>query len=273
MIKIGDFSKLSRVTVKTLRYYDELDLLKPVQVDPFTGYRFYAAQQLLLLNRILALKDLGISLAQIKRLLKDGLPQEQMLGILRQRQVELEHEIEGSQAKMERVLARLRQFEQENSMSTVDVVMKSVPAITIASVRGKVPSYTSQDPLWEQLEMRLQQAGVKPIEPCFTIDHDKEYRETDHDLEVCEPISGMVKLPQPVEVRTLPAEKVMASLIHHGPFNTLTQSYQKMVKWLEENGYQISGPGREIYISTGEGPVKQDDPSYVVEIQFPVSKG
>ena len=80
MIRIGDFSKLSRISVKTLRYYDEMGLLKPVEVDPFTGYRLYEYSQLSTLNRILALKDLGFSLEEIGRHLDDGLSTEQMRG-------------------------------------------------------------------------------------------------------------------------------------------------------------------------------------------------
>jgi len=88
MIRIGDFSKLSRIPVKTLRYYDEMGLLQPVQVDPFTGYRLYEYSQLSDLNRILALKDLGFSLEEIGRLLDDGLSVEQMRGMLKLRETE-----------------------------------------------------------------------------------------------------------------------------------------------------------------------------------------
>ena len=148
MIKIGDFSKQSCVPIKTLRYYDELDLLKPVQVDPFTGYRYYAAAQLFTINRILALKDLGIPLEQIKKLIQGGLPAGQMVGILRQRQMELEQEVDENQARLERLSIRLKQFEQEDHMSTFDVVIKSVPAVRIVSRRGMVPTYASQGMLW-----------------------------------------------------------------------------------------------------------------------------
>ncbi len=88
MIRIGDFSKLSRVPVKTLRYYDEVGLLKPVEVDAFTGYRLYKYSQLPTLNRILALKELGFSLEEIGRLLDEDLSVEQMRGMLKLREME-----------------------------------------------------------------------------------------------------------------------------------------------------------------------------------------
>jgi len=140
MIKIGDFSKLSLLSVKTLRYYDEMGLLKPVQVDRFTGYRYYSASQLPRLNRILALKEMGLTLEHIRMLLEKDLPADQVLGILRRRQVELQQEIQVSEAMLRRVEVRLRQFEQENYMPKNEVTIKSVPALWVASVRGVVPT-------------------------------------------------------------------------------------------------------------------------------------
>lgn len=273
MIKIGDFSILSRVPIKTLRYYDELDLLKPVHVDPYTGYRYYSAAQLFTLNRILALKDLGIPLEQIKKLIQNGLPAGQMVGILHQRQVELEQELEENQARLERLNVRLRQFEQEDMMSTFDVVIKSVPPVRVVSRRGMVPTYPAQGKLWEELEAAMQKAGIRATGPCFTLDHDEEYKDGDHDLEVCEQVDERASLPAPFETKTLPAEELMASHIHRGAFNTLTGAYQQMLAWLEQNGYQVCGMGREIYIDlAGDHESRQDNPNYVTEIQFPVKK-
>jgi effector-binding domain-containing protein len=272
MIKIGDFSKLSQVSVKTLRYYSDIGLLIPAYIDQFTSNRYYAASQLLRLNRILALKDLGISLDQTKKLLSDGLPAEQMTKILHQHLVDLEQQIEVEMDKVKHLTVYLRQFEQEQNMSTLDIVIKSIPEIEVASYRGIAPTYPAQQILWKELDITLEQARIKPIGPCFTVDHDEEYKEADHDLEVCEPIPPGVTLTGKCEVKTLPAVKEMASLLHNGSFETLPDSYQKMIHWLDENKYQICGPSREVYIFTGEGLARQDDPSYLTEIQFPVKK-
>src|SRR5512134_2804859 len=109
MIKIGDFARLSQVSVVTLRYYDEMDLLKPVKVDAFTGYRFYSADQLPRLNRILALKDFGFSLEQIKLMLADELTLEQLRGMLTLQRKEVEKRLVDEQARLSRIEARLRQ--------------------------------------------------------------------------------------------------------------------------------------------------------------------
>lgn len=272
MIKIGDFSKVSRVPVKTLRYYDELGLLKPVQVDPFTRYRYYSAEQIARLNRILALKDLGLTLEQIRRLLREDLPAGQVIGMLRRRRVELEQEIKDSQAVMVRIEARLDQFEKEQNMSDQDIVIKSVVAFHVASVRGTVPTYAEQEPLWHALEKAMHKAGVQPVGPCFTIDHDDEYKARDHDLEACFPVEGPAALDAPAVVRELPAVENMACLTHHGAFNDLMSRYQELLAWIDRNGWQICGAGREIYLFAGNGPVRQDDPGYVTEIQFPVKR-
>src|SRR4030095_1616002 len=129
MIKIGDFARLSQVSVVTLRYYDEMDLLKPVRVDDFTGYRYYSVDQLPRLNRILALKDLGFSLEQIRLMLTDGLSLEQLRSMLTLQRVEVEKRLADEQGRLLRIEARLRQIELEDKMSNYDVVLKTAPAM------------------------------------------------------------------------------------------------------------------------------------------------
>jgi len=273
MFKIGDFSKLSQVTVKTLRYYDELGLLKPVSVDRFTGYRYYSADQLPRLNRILALKDLGLALEEIGALLNDELPAAQLRGMLRLKQIQARERVREEQDRLARVEARLRQIEEEGKMPTYEMVIKSVPALRVASVRGIVPTYSQQGQLWGELEAYLAQNGVRPSGPCFARYHDTEYKERDVDVEACEPIDANVTLRSTdrIKVYDLPAVNTMLSIVHHGAYNTLNQAYQARLKWMQENAYRYCGPDREIYIKVSN-PVRQDDPSYVTEIQIPVEK-
>ncbi|HEX5941992.1 MAG TPA: MerR family transcriptional regulator [Anaerolineales bacterium] len=271
MIRIGDFSKLSRVSVKTLRYYDETGLLKPVHVDPFTGYRLYEYSQLSILHRILALKDLGFSLEEIGHLLDDGLSVEQMRGMLKLRETEARYRVREEAERLERIGARLRQLEQENSMSRYDVVIKSADEIKVASVRGVVPTPPEQGGLWQELEEYLAQQRVRPTGACFTLYYDDEYKERDWDVEVCEPIEAELGESNHVNVQTLPAVKTLASTIHNGPFVTIGEAYNAIGKWITDNGYHIVGPCREVYLHTVE-PVSQTDLNTVTEIQFPVEK-
>ena len=274
MFKIGDFSRISRVSVKTLRYYDELGLLKPESVDVFTGYRNYSASQLPRLNRILALKDLGLSLDQVGALLDGDVTTAQMRAMLGRQRLEIEKHMDEEKARLTRVEARLHQIEMEGSMSDYDIVIKSVPAIRVASVRGIVPKYSMQEMLWRELEGYLHLHATKPVGPCFSIYHDPEYKETNIDCEACEPI-GTAVLPatRRVQVYELPAVARMACVVHKGPFTTIPQSVIALSQWIEASGYRICGPNREIYIYTGKSTIiRQDDPSYVTENQFPVDK-
>lgn len=271
MFKIGDFSKLSQVSVKTLRYYDEIGLLKPIEIDRFTGYRYYAAGQLSRLNRILLLKDLGLSLDQIGRLLQSDLPPDQLRGMLKLRQAEIERSIEEEAGRLARVAALLSQIQQEESMSNHDVVIKRMAPLRVAALRGIIPTFNQQSHLWGELEGYLAQNKVTPAGPCLTLYHDAEYKDHDVDAEVCEPIATALPGNERIKVYDLPAVEMMACTVHHGSFHTLSQAYNELMKWIEANGYRICGPDREIYIQTGE-PVRQDDPSYVTEIQMPVEK-
>jgi DNA-binding transcriptional MerR regulator len=141
MLKIGDFSKLAQVSVKTLRYYGRLGLLKPAWIDRFTGYRYYALDQLPRLNRILALKGLGFSLEQVQRLLRDDLSAAELRGMMRMKHAELERQVQTEQSRLARVEARLRQIELEGTMPEYEVVFKTVPPQRVIGIRDVIPGY------------------------------------------------------------------------------------------------------------------------------------
>ena len=271
MIRIGDFSKLSRVPVKTLRYYDEVGLLRPVHVDDFTGYRYYAHEQVMRLNRILALKDLGFSLEQIAGLLDEGLSSEKMRGMLILRQSEIKQRVQEEAERLQRVETRLRQIEQEKEMSKYDVVIKSAEATKVASVRSVIPQPSDQGKLWEELGGYLALQKVRPTGPCFSLYYDEEFKEHDWDIEVCEPLEGEVAATKRVKVYSLPAVSNTACVVHHGPFTAIGQAYEALMKWIGENGYHIVGPAREVYLREAKNG-DQNDPSTVTEIQLPVEK-
>jgi effector-binding domain-containing protein len=271
MIRIGDFSKLSRVSVKTLRYYDEMGLLKPVSVDRFTGYRLYEYSQLSTLNRILALKELGFSLEEIGRLLDDELSVEQMRGMLKLRETEARQRVREEAERLERIESWLRQIEQEKIMSKYDVVIKKVEVVKIASVRDVVPLPSEQGRLWGELGEYLEANHVRPNGACFTLYHDDEFKERDWDVEVCEPIEGDLNESARVKVWSLPAA-TMACTIHNGGFVTIGEAYNAIGKWITDNGYRITGPCREVYLKPSKNG-SQTDPETVTEIQFPVEKG
>jgi effector-binding domain-containing protein len=271
MIRIGDFSKLSRVSVKTLRFYDEMGLLKPVEVDRFSGYRYYEYGQLACLNRILALKDLGFALEEIRKLLESDLPAEQLRGMLKLREAESRQRVQEEAERLMRIEARLRQIEQEDVMSKYDVVIKKIEPLKVASLRGVVPTPPEQGVLWRELEGYLAMHRVRGIGPCLSLYHDDEYREQDWDIEVCAPIAEDVPPSKRIAVQVLPSMAAMACTIHEGPFVTIGEAYDAVMRWVDENGYQIIGPVREVYLKEAEHG-SQTDPGTVTEIQVPVEK-
>ena len=271
MIKIGDFSKLSLVSIKTLRYYDEMGLLKPVHVDQFTGYRYYSVSQLPRLHRILALKDLGFSLEQIAHVLNEGVSPEQLRGMLRLRQAELQQHIAGEQERLARIEARLNIMTMEGTMSDYEVVIKQVEPQLVAGVRDTLPAYPAVGRLFDEVYGYLARCGVNGLaEVGVAIWHDDEYKTSDIDGEAAVYLKRPIPEGERVKVYELPAA-TMASVVHKGAFNRLSQAYEALGRWIEANGYKIVGPNREVYLYCAQ-PVRQDDESYVTEIQFPVEK-
>ncbi len=275
MFKIGDFSKLSRVSVKTLHYYDAVGLLKPLQVDPFTGYRFYSFEQLPRLNRILALKDLGFSLEQIGQILDDDLPPEQLRGMLRLRQAELSEQVVHAQERLRRIETRLQQIEKEGQMSDVEVMIKQVESIKIAAAREIVPKK-------EQMRERcialnddvcdlLAKTGIQSNGMGLALYHDSTPQGIDVEmamvLQTDSPDQASVGR---AAIRQLPAVTVASALYQgsYDAFDAVTQVYVALGQWIESNGYRVTGPSRELYLQT---PGK-DNPNGVMEIQFPVEK-
>jgi DNA-binding transcriptional MerR regulator/DNA gyrase inhibitor GyrI len=267
VLKIGDFSALSRVSVKTLRYYDEMGLLKPAHVDADSGYRHYSASQLPRLHRILALRDLGFGLETIGKLLEEGVTADQLRGMLKLRQAEQENRVREEQERLARLLARVRLIEQEGIMSK-EVLLKELPPQWIASVRAIVANYPAIGSLYGELYSNLGPAAFSGIPGARW--HDREHKEQDVDAEACVFLKGPVSARGRVQVTELPAATV-ASIMHEGSYQRLSESYNVVVPWVEANGYTIAGPIREVYLKMSQ-PVRQDDESYVTEIQVPVQK-
>lgn len=277
MLKIGDFSKLSQVSIKALRLYDQKGLLKPSLVDRFTGYRFYSAHQLPRLNRILAFKDLGFSLEEVAKLLTEEVAPSQIRGMLRLKQGQLQQHITDSQERLGRVEARLKQIEMENMMANYDVVIKKIEPITVISRRDILPSYIAISELFGEVFGYLGSQGINPSGLPLAIWHDQEYKESDVDGEAAAPIDPSLgeKLTRtlgqenPLKISALPGYKQAACIVYQGSYQFMPQAYTHLLTWIEENGYQIVANNREVYINGG---AEQDNESYITEIQFPVEK-
>ncbi len=270
MFRIGEFSKLAQVTVKTLRLYDERGLLEPARVDRSSGYRFYAADQLPRLQRILALKDLGLSLQEIADLMDEEPGADEIRGMLRLRRAELEREIADGRARLGRVEAYLARLEREGEMPMYDVTIKSAPALRVASLRDTVPHYPDIERLFGELCGFLGGARLQFTGPPLALYHDGEYREQDVDIEVAAPFAGRLPAHPRVRERELPAEACLACTVHQGPYEEIRHAYAALLGWVEANGYRIAGPDREVYL-VGPEPGRAPS-SYVTELQVPVAR-
>lgn len=280
--KIGDFSQLGRVSVRTLRLYDELGLFKPAATDQWSGYRYYTLDQLPRLNRILALKDLGLSLEQIAQLLKNDLSAKQMREMLAQKQGELEVQLVETRKQMQRVQARLHQIENEGAPPAYEVALKPVDPTTIASVRVVVPHIDQMgDMRIERVTsfyQTLARHQIKPVDPELFIYHIAEYHDENIDTEMGSTVDASVLKKYPrgvgeVTFRELARETSVASVIHHGNIWGIPDAMTALYAWVGRNGLQSAGPYRELHHGWREctTPPEILFHSITLEIQLPVA--
>ncbi|MBK8024175.1 MAG: GyrI-like domain-containing protein [Chloroflexi bacterium] len=274
MFKIGVFSRLVQVPVATLRYYDYVGLLKPDRVDAQTGYRYYSADQLPRLHRILALRGLGFSLEEIGQALESQVPSEQMRGMLRLRQAQLNQELAEAQQRLREVEMRLQQIEHEGEISTYDVLLKAVEPQIVALVRATVPSHAMIGALFDELIGILNQGmtAALQVEPgrSMALWFDSEYRPHHVDGAAAVLLDERIPNRGSMEVVELPGG-TMASAVHHGSYETLYRAHEAVLQWIEANGYHVAGPDREVYLYNA-APVRRDDPSFITEVQYPVAR-
>lgn len=277
MFKIGEFSKLVQVPVATLRYYDQVGLLKPVEVDRFTGYRYYSASQLPQLHRILALKGLGFSLEQISTVLAEGLTPEQMRGMLRLRHAQIRQQLVEVQNQLVEVEARLQQIEHEEQLSTYDVVVKQVEPLLVASVRTILPNHSAVGALFGEVYEGIRPYVNQALFPnpeegrqTLVLWYDAEFKDTDVDGAAAFMLRCRVPDSGRMHVHELPAA-TMAATIHHGTYTTIGEAHEAVIRWIEANNYRIAGADRELNLYHAT-PIRQDDPTYITEIQYPIEK-
>ena len=276
MFRIGEFSRIARVTIDTLRHYDALGLLKPAAVDPSTGYRYYAARQLEPLNRILALKESGLSLEEIARILQNRLDNEGLRGVLRVQLALAETEMQAAQTRRERIVARLNYLELEDKMPPYEVALKSVEALTVAAIRQTVPTIDEMPQrcgaMLDSIAQWMVSNGL-PFGPALTTYYSESFTRENVDTECAFviPDAAAAKAAPPaapIEVRQMAGAPLVAYTVVAGDFyrqvDGLTPAYHAIARWIEENGYQISGPARELFYGSPAGG------DLTAEIQFPV---
>lgn len=271
MFKIGEFSKLIKVPIKTLRYYDELGIFKPIKIDRFTGYRYYSASQLDTLNKILSLKDIGFSLEQIKYIIENNVSSEKLISMLKMKEIETNEIIKANNEKLNRINSLVKMLNnKEDIVMNYNVVIKKIEPTMAACLRDIIPDYSAQHDLWCEMAEHLNKHNIKILPGCGVIYHDPGFKESNVDMEIVELTSAAVPETDRIKYKELPGYETVATLIHKGFYDRLSDSYTVLLKWIEENGYKICGPNMEIYIA-GEWCTDNPD-EYITEIQIPVQK-
>ncbi|MGN0086776.1 MAG: MerR family transcriptional regulator [Alloprevotella sp.] len=268
LFKIGEFSKLMQVTVKTLRHYEQKGLLLPDEVDEWTGYRYYGVAQMQKLNAIRDLQRLGFSLYEIKELYDDDLHTPDIQQITAKLS-ETEQQLQLLTARRNRLL------EWKNSRKAIKTMEKfsiqSLPAIIVASHRETIPNYAALGPLCcEKIGPEMQRLGCKCPTPgyCFTIEHNPEYRPTDIDIEYCEQVEETGQDSAIIQFKQLPAVPRAFCMKHIGPYERFYESFTEAFRHIEEQGYKVIGQPRTSYI---DGIWNQADPEkWVSLIQIPI---
>lgn len=266
--KIGEFSQFMQVTVKTLRHYEQKGLLVPEGTDPWMGYRYYGLAQMQKLASIRNLQRLGFSLDEIKDLYDES---EHVPSI-----VQIEDKIRSTETQMAQLEMRLQRLlllrdSRQEIKKMERFTIQPLPEIVVASHREVIPDYAALGPLcYEKIGPEMQRLGCKCPTPgyCFTIDHNREYRLSDIDIEYCEQVEEMLPDTAFIQFKRLPEVPKALILKHVGPYERFYESFTEAVRYMEEHGLQMTGQPRFSYV---DGIWNQEDPEkWVSFIQIPL---
>jgi DNA-binding transcriptional MerR regulator len=264
MLKIGDFARLGQVSVRMLRNYDELGLLVPAHVDPWTNYRSYTAAQLARLTRIVALRGLGFGLEAIGRILDEELSAGQLEGMLKLRRAELAEQLRSTNDQLQAVEHRLRMIEGEKMDR--EFVVKPIPAVRLGEMSCTVNAQgdisTEVGPLFGRVWEAMAAAGARPG---LGIGY---YLEHEDGLECHCGFAYDGAAAPGFEIGELPAVAEAVTLVHLGSMEGIGASWQAIGRWLEANGAEPSGACREVYL---EAPMDDED-AWVTELQQPFAR-
>ncbi|MHB1835857.1 MAG: MerR family transcriptional regulator [Solirubrobacteraceae bacterium] len=273
MLNIGEFARLGQVSPRMLRHYDELGLLTPARVDSGSGYRFYSVHQLGRLHRIVAMRDIGFGLEQIRQILADEISVGELRGMLRLRRAQIEQGVEEEQERLRRVEAHLRALEWSDTMQLQDIVIKQTEPLRVA--QASADGLTHADigaafgRLLPQVVSHIQAAGAKPgISVGVYQDDGGTAAEGEIVLHAGFAIGDQdVPDTETIHVRDLPVIEVAAA-VYRGGDEGIMGAWEALVRWIEDSGYRLVGDCRELYHEWHD-----DDPSAnVMELQQPIAR-
>jgi len=275
MFRIGEFAQIAQVSSRQLRFYDQLGILQPAHTDNLTGYRYYSIRQLPRLNRILALKEIGLSLEQISPLLKDGITPSELRGLLTKRREQVQESLREEETRLRYIESRIAFIDRSGSVDGFDVVTKSVEPQPYMSTR--CPCSGMDDAL--RMVRTVAAEGEKTIQRSL---RDKliVLARNEPDVEELDLEIGYSLLRSPASSSALarengllrqtelPGVEIMATLTREGTNEQSHASFGALGAWIEANNYEIAGPCREVFLEPVSGHTSLEQ--VLVEIQFPI---
>lgn len=267
--KIKEFSRFAKVSTRMLRYYDEVNLLKPAKIDEFTGYRYYSASQIPIITKIVTFRDIGFNIDEIRNLLKMK-NDEDILKALKVKQDDIQKRINHERKIISDIDNIIYSFGKEKSIMNFEVKIKEIPSCKVVSTRKKVEDYSKEIDLWAKLGQYVQKSRLQPSGEPFAIYHDGEHKETDVDIEVAVPISELKSNEGSFVFREVESVPSMATVLYKGRYENIDAAFFYLAKWIEDSEYKPYGKVRQVSIK-GEWNESNPD-NYLVEIQMPVKK-
>ena len=275
-LKVGEFSRLCQVPAKTLRYYDEIDLFKPSGIDRFTGYRYYTLDQLPQIHRIMALKELGLSLEQIAQLIAANLSTEQIHAMFLHQQQEVQQRVDEELGRLALVRFHLRQLEIEARMPELQIVVKKIEPFSALTLRKVFPAQTDIDQIGHEIQKVVATGTLRSITTPMGILYSDEFKREDQDYEfilpedsahIHEVALGNGDTLRPREVHGI---EMAATYLHQGDYDTLNEATVSLQRWTVANGYMLGCEMRMIYF---RGPMHRVPPTeYLTELQHQIGK-
>jgi len=271
MFSIGEFARHGRVSVRMLRHYDAIGLLRPASVDAASGYRFYQAGQLTELNRIIALKDLGFTLQQVQAILAEQVSAAELRGMLKLRRAEIHAHIETETARLARVEARLLSIEDEARVPVDGVVVKRLAPVRVGELTSTAAGYEPEaitpviQPLYDELWCLIVSAGVSAAGPAIAYYEDAPAGDGAIVVHAAVPVVAELGVDYGFTIVDLPEVDSVAAIIHHGSMDDVLSTGQALARWIDANGYRSAGYAREVTLEHNEDPDQ-----WVTELQQPI---
>ncbi len=272
MFRIGDFSRIARVSARLLRFYDEIGLFTPAHADPQTSYRYYTVAQLAQLNRILVLKDLGFSLDQVREILNSNVGAAELRNMLLLRRNDVERSLEAESRRLHHIETRIAQLESEGALSAEDVVVRAEPMHRLLSLRSTVPSFSAARELI--LELRTHAAQLLPKRhqlKLIAIAHSPQFEQDEIDVEfgymLKDGFDGSPPAGSALTMRQLESVERMAVCVRVGLPEDAHLVTGKIGRFIEASGDRLAGPSREVFL---QPPDLNRMHEAVVEMQFPI---